>query len=95
MDIRDFYKSTQENKEKSTHTNETNQTNFDEYTEAINKYKNLSQQDLYDELLSQASNLKAEGKLDSTSLEKLSSTLAPMLNDEQQQLLSNIIERLK
>lgn len=93
MDIRDFYKSTQE-KEQNFNSNSTN-SNFNEYTDTINRYKDMSQQDLYNELLSQASNLKAEGKLDPASLEKLSSTLAPMLNDEQQQLLSNIIERLK
>lgn len=109
MDIRDFYRSTQENstnqdysKENSTNNNfqnettsENNNSSFNEYAETINKYKDLSQQDLYSELLKQASNLKAQGKLNADALEKLSSTLAPMLNDEQQQLLSNIIERLK
>lgn len=93
MDIRDFYKSTQE-KEQNFNSN-TDNSNFNEYTDTINRYKDMSQQDLYSELLKQASNLKAEGKLDPASLEKLSSTLAPMLNEEQQQLLSNIIERLK
>lgn len=109
MDIRDFYRSTQENSTNQDFTNEnsanntqnesTNKenqnNNFNEYAETINKYKDLSQQDLYSELLKQASDLKAQGKLNPDALEKLSSTLAPMLNDEQQQLLSNIIERLK
>lgn len=94
MDIRDFYKSTQE-KEKNFTSTESPSANFDEYADTINKYKDMSQQDLYDELLKQAGDLKAEGKLDPSSLEKLSATLAPMLSDEQQQLLSNIIERLK
>lgn len=108
MDIRDFYRSTQENSTnqdftnenssnnfQNENTNEKNTNSFNEYAETINKYKDLSQQDLYSELLKQASNLKAQGKLNQDTLEKLSSTLAPMLNDEQQQLLSNIIERLK
>ena len=68
---------------------------FSEYQDTINKYKDLSQQDLYKELFNQASDLKAQGKLDTNMLNTLSSTLGPMLNDEQRELLNNLINRIK
>lgn len=68
---------------------------FSEYQDTINKYKDLSQQDLYKELFTQASELKAQGKLDQNMLNTLSSTLGPMLNDEQRELLNNLIDRIK
>ena len=68
---------------------------FSEYQDTIDKYKDLSQQDLYKELFNQASNLKAQGKLDNNMLNTLSSTLAPMLNDEQKDLLNKLIDRIK
>lgn len=100
MDIREFYKSTKENSQNSTNSNENNINNeenkdFSEYNDTINKYKDLSQEELYSELFSQASNLKSQGKLDSQMLENFSTTLAPMLNDEQKKLLNSIIERIK
>ena len=103
MDIRDFYKSTQEKQSQSTHNNGYNKQtindntkqDFSEYQNTINKYKDLSQEDLYSELLSKASDLKAEGKLDTQMLNQISTTLQPMLNDEQKQLLNNILNRIK
>ncbi len=103
MDIRDFYKSTQEKQNQNTYANSANKqsttTNpkqdFSEYQDTINKYKDLSQQDLYKELFNQADQLKAEGKLDQNMLNTLSNTLSPMLNDEQRELLNNLINRIK
>ena len=103
MDIREFYRSNQQsnNQTNKQFTNENNNTSsnnaqdFSEYQDTINKYKDLSQQDLYKELLTQASDLKSQGKLDENMLNTLSSTLAPMLNDEQKELLNNIINRIK
>ena len=106
MDIREFYRSNQKNidktqnnfnqnakddKNSSPHKNQ----DFSEYQDTIDKYKNLSQQDLYKELFSQANDLKSQGKLDYNMLNSLSSTLGPMLNDEQRELLNNLIERIK
>lgn len=68
---------------------------FSEYQDTINKYKDLSQQDLYKELFTQASELKSQGKLDPNMLNTLSSTLGPMLNNEQRELLNNLIDRIK
>ena len=103
MDIREFYKSTQENKNKdmfnqnSTSSKNSNHSkqDFSEYQDTINKYKDLSQQELYSELFNQASSLKSEGKLNTQMLDQLSTTLGPMLNDEQKQLLTSLIERIK
>ena len=106
MDIREFYKQTQDkqNNNFSSSTNDikhgpyqNNNSNkdFSAYQETINKYKDLSQEDLYSELLSQATDLKAQGKLDTSMLEQISTTLTPMLNDEQKQLLNNIMNKIK
>lgn len=99
MNIRDFYKSTQD-KQTQNATNTTNQyTNpkqdFSEYQDTINKYKDLSQNELYSELFKQAGELKSQGKLDDKTLNMLSNTLAPMLNNEQRELLNNLINRIK
>ncbi len=102
MDIREFYKSNQQNQSNTNNrtnnnfnSNNTNKNDFSEYQDTINKYKDLSQEQLYSELLNQASNLKSQGKLDTQMLNQISSTLGPMLNNEQQQLLNSIIEKLK
>jgi len=110
MDIRDFYKSNQNNFDNNSNINNSNfnqntsrdagnnsnkSQDFSGYQETIDKYKNLSQQDLYKELFNQASDLKAQGKLDENMLNTLSSTLGPMLNDEQKELLNNLINRIK
>ena len=100
MDIRDFYKTTYENQPNSNtnsnqNTSSNSSQNFDDYRDTINKYKDLSQDELVSELLSQATELKSQGKLNTDMLNQLSTTLSPMLNSEQQNLLSSIIERLK
>ncbi len=104
MDIREFYRSTQDNQNKNTNNynnsssrqeNTNSKQDFSQYQDTINKYKDLSQEDLYNELFTQASNLKAEGKLNTQMLEQISTTLSPMLNDEQKQLLNNLINRIK
>lgn len=103
MDIREFYRSSQtktnpsHNNQSTQNTNDysTNHKDFSAYQETINKYKDLSQEDLYSELITQASDLKSQGKLNMDMLNQISTTLNPMLNDEQKQMLNNIIDRLK
>lgn len=102
MDIREFYKSNQQNQSNTNNhannnfnSNNTNKNDFSEYQDTINKYKDLSQEQLYSELLNQASSLKSQGKLDTQMLNQISSTLGPMLNSQQQQLLNSVIEKLK
>ena len=60
----------------------------------INKYKNMNQSDLLTSLFSEAIKLKQEGKLDSNSLNNLSSTLSPFLNSEQQEMLGSLINKI-
>ena len=88
-----------QNAESNTHQGNSNsphlKQDFSQYQDTINKYKDLSQQDLYKELFSQASELRSQGKLDTNMLNTLSSTLGPMLNDEQRELLNNLIDRIK
>lgn len=102
MDIREFYRSNQTknnayNNQSTQNTNDyaSKTKDFSAYQDTINKYKDLSQEDLYSELISQASDLKSQGKLNMDMLNQISTTLNPMLNDEQKQMLNNIIERLK
>ena len=109
MDIREFYRSNQKSTDQNNNNfnNSFNQNtngkdyqnnsaqDFSQYQDTINKYKDLSQEDLYSELLSQATDLKAQGKLDTSMLEQISTTLTPMLNDEQKQLLNNIMNKIK
>lgn len=103
MDIREFYKSNQSkiddtsNNQSAQNTNDytTSSNDFSAYEDTINRYKNLSEDDLYSELLNQANNLKSQGKLNIDMLNQISNTLTPMLNDEQKQMLGNIINRLK
>lgn len=103
MDIREFYKSNQQNQSYNNQqsanstksSNNSTKSDFSEYQDTINKYKDLSQEQLYSELLNQASSLKSQGKLDTQMLNQISSTLGPMLNSQQQQLLNSIIEKLK
>lgn len=106
MDIKEFYRSNQQNHDQNqnnlnqntndkTHPNKTSNQDFSGYQDTIDKYKNLSQQELYKELFTQASELKSQGKLDPSMLNTLSATLAPMLNPEQEELLNSLIDRLK
>ena len=102
MDIKEFYRSNQQNQNNINqntieNTNQTKSKNqdFSKYQDTIDKYKNLSQQELYKELFTQASELKSQGKLDPNMLNTLSATLAPMLNPEQEELLNSLIDRIK
>lgn len=61
----------------------------------INKYKDLSQNELMAELMKEASKLKANGSLNESSLQALKSTLSPMLSAEQNETLNNILNMIK
>lgn len=65
------------------------------YEELINKYKNYDNDSLMSELLSQAQELKAQGKLNHESLSQLYNVLSPMLNAQQNEMLKNLISVLK
>lgn len=63
--------------------------------ESLSKYQNLTQDQLMSELLKEASRLKQNGSLNESSLNMLKSTLAPMLNSEQNQHLNDILNKIK
>ena len=65
-----------------------------EYSDMINKYKDMDNNQLMSTLFSEASKLKREGKLDSATLNSMQSTLAPFLNSEQQEYLSQLIKQI-
>ena len=64
------------------------------YQELINKYKNMDNNQLMQNLFNEASKLKQEGKLDANTLNNLKSTIAPFLNSEQQSMLNSLIEAI-
>ncbi len=71
-----------------------NQKQAKSYENILNKYKDMDQSSLMNSLFQEASKLKSEGKLDNNSLSSLRSTLAPFLNNEQQEMLNNLINQL-
>lgn len=81
--IKDNEKTLNENKEKAS-----------EYQNLIDKYKNMGNDELMSNLLSEANKLKQQGKLDSDQLNNLSSTLSPFLNNEQKDMLANLIKAI-
>ena len=81
--VKDQEKIIDENKDKA-----------NDYQNILNKYKNMDNNELMSNLFSEASRLKSEGKLDSNSLNSLKTTLAPFLNNDQQNMLNNIVEAL-
>lgn len=63
-----------------------------DYEQILNKYKNMDNNELMSNLVNEATRLKNEGKLDSSTLNTLKSSLAPFLNAEQQEMLKKLIE---
>ena len=55
----------------------------------------MSQNELMSELFKEADKIRNRGGLDNNSLNVLRSTLAPMLSTEQNELLNNILNKLK
>ena len=90
-DFKSFAKEHQEDAEKILNEN---QNKASEYQDIINKYKNMDQNDLMANLFSEASKLKKEGKLDTSTLHNLKSTLAPFLNLQQQEMLNNLVNAI-
>lgn len=64
----------------------------DQFQNLLDKYKNMSNDELMSNLFLEASKLKQEGKLDSSALSNLKATIDPFLNSEQQSMLDNIID---
>lgn len=65
-----------------------------DYEQTINKYKDLSQQELMAELLRQTQTMKSQGKWNEENMQKMTDTLMLYLNDEQKVMLKNIMDSL-
>ena len=72
----------------------TNSEDASKYEDILNKYKNMNNSELMSNLLSEATKLKQEGKLDNSTLQNLKSTLLPFLNSEQQEMLNSLISKI-
>lgn len=64
------------------------------YQSIIDKYKNMNQGELMNNLFSEANKLKQEGKLDSNSLNSMKDMISPFLNDEQKNMLNSILNKI-
>ena len=91
---RDFKSFSKENIKQAESIINENQNKADEYQNILNKYKNMSSNQLMQNLFTEATKLKNEGKLDSASLNNLKTTLSPFLNIEQQNMLNDLINAI-
>jgi len=71
-----------------------NNEKVEEYNDILNKYKNMDNSELMQNLFSEASKLKQQGKLDSNTLNNLQSTLNPFLNSDQKEMLTNLVNAI-
>jgi len=62
------------------------------YEDLVNKYKNKSSNELYEELLKVAQTEKAKGNLNKSQLNNIYNTLAPMMNETERENLKKLIE---
>ena len=99
--IKDFSKQKEQNKNRTISQEaceeilQENPTAVNNLQESLNKYQSLSQDQLMNELFKEAGRLKQNGSLNESSLNMLKSTLAPMLNNEQNQQLDDILNKIK
>ncbi len=73
---------------------EENKETAEDLNKILNKYKDMDQNTLLSHLFQEASKLKREGKLDSATLNNISSNLAPFLNNEQKQMLNELVNAI-
>lgn len=99
--IKDFSKAKEEIQNKTISTEKCEEI-LKEHSESVNnlqetlsKYQNLSQDQLMSELFKEAGRLKQNGTLNESNLNMLKSTLSPMLSNEQNQQLNDILNKIK
>ena len=66
-----------------------------EFDEKYNKYKNMSEQQLMEELFKEASLQKQSGNLSAKKLADIKNSIAPILSAEQQKRLDQLIDMLR
>jgi len=62
------------------------------YEDLVNKYKNLSNNELYEELIKVAKIEKAKGNLSKEQLNNIYTTLSSMMNETEKENLKKLIE---
>ncbi|MGN1208054.1 MAG: hypothetical protein ACI4TI_01130 [Christensenellales bacterium] len=82
------------NEELKLKANEIKNNSSVDYEKLINKYKNKSESELYDELMKVASSQKAKGNLNKKQLDEIYNSLCPMLNKTEQDKLKKLIETI-
>lgn len=82
------------NEELKLKANEIKNNSSVDYEKLINKYKNKSESELYDELMKVASTQKAKGNLNKNQLDEIYNSLCPMLNKTEQDKLKKLIETI-
>ncbi len=87
---RDFKQFVRENEK----TIEQNKDKAQDYEQILNKYKDMDQNGLMSALLSEASKLKREGKLNKETISSIKTTLAPFLDDKQRQMLNELVKAI-
>ena len=71
------------------------QSKVNEYKTIYDKYKDMNSDDLMSNLLSEAGKLRNQGKLDNNTLNQLSTSLSPLLNEDQRKMLSTLVNTIK
>ena len=74
--------------------NKVDNTDSSKYEDLINKYKDMDQNSLMQNLFAEASKLKREGKLNADYLNNIKNSISPFLNGEQQQMLNSLMDAI-
>ncbi len=94
-DFKEFSKTSNNFRETENETKtQQNPNKTQDFQEIIDKYKDMDQNSLMSSLLTEASRLKKEGKLDSEALNKMEISLKPFLNIEQQKMLDTLVNAI-
>ena len=81
---------------KQTQPNEEKKDNYEKKAEDLyEKYKDMSQGDLMNELMAQVANQKSNGTFNYNQLENSVQQVLPFLNEEQKNNLLTILQKLK
>ena len=98
MDFKDFCEQeiNQDVKSESYKTNSSSQENIKKKAQdSMNRYANLSQQELMEELIRQTNEKKKDGSLSQEKIEQMYQTIYNILPPENRQNLDNIFNKLR
>ena len=98
MDFKDFCEQeiNQDVKSESYKTNSSSQENIKKKAQdSMNRYANLSQQELMEELIRQTNEKKKDGSLSQEKIEQMYQTIYHILPPENRQNLDNIFNKLR